>query len=145
MTNKEKLYEEGLSISQVTNGKSGIYLRQVNGQPVARVTVWQRVLRSLAQAKGQMPSRHPNGWPELHLDDGSVGCLQTPSGEYLIHPRAIELSEEWRIRSSTVGDTWYGTYPNRGPVVGTRSAVDKPVMAKSKEVATWLRERKAEK
>ena len=133
MTNN--VYDDWLKISQVaSDGVDGVFLCRADGTPLSRVGVWQRAIRSLRQAAGALPSRHPAGWPELHMDDGSVGVVKVKDNIILIHPEAVRDSELWRRKSPQ-------SFTKRGPVSGKPKA-EKPYVPKSKEVRDWLKEGK---
>jgi hypothetical protein len=99
------------------DGADGHFLRDARGNKLTHIAILQRVRQAVLQAEGKKESRHPNGWPELFMDDGTCGVHKVGNnpGIYFIHPRAIVLYEEWRKRSDTPGDEWYGTFPRRGP------------------------------
>ena len=120
-----------LTITQVADGEAGAYLCQANGKQLSREAVWQRVIRSLLQDSGQSVSRHPLGYPELHLNDGSVGVVQVSKKLYLIHPSAVVNSEKWRTGQ------YADSYPNRGPAKGMGLV---KVGDKGKRIKEWLHE-----
>lgn len=133
MTNP-KVYSEGLTISQAANtGK----LKKKDGQSLSRVGIWQRAVRSLLQAEGKLASPHPLGYPELHMDDGTVGVAKVSENLIVIHPRAIENNEQWRVHSENPGHAWRGTFARPGPKAGG----EKPYVAKSKAVSDWLKKK----